>query len=296
MAGTVHVRVPATSANLGPGFDTAGLALSLYDELEARVTSGGVSVRVFGEGAETLPRDARHLVIASMRAAFKLMGGQPPGLAISCVNRIPQSRGLGSSSAAICAGLLAARALVEDGQEQLDDDALLQLANHLEGHPDNVAPCLLGGLTFAWDKPVHVLRLDVHAQLAPMAFVPPTRSSTKAVRGLLPARVPFTDAAANAGRAALLSTALTEAPELLHAATQDWLHQRYRARAMPETAQLVESLRAAGFAAAVSGAGPSVLVLGIADAVEAAAEHIPPDWQVLRLAVNSVGATVWMTA
>src|SRR5258706_3807678 len=141
------VRVPATSANLGPGFDALGLALTLYAQVEARVTAGGVTVEVRGEGEGELPGDESHLVVRSMRRAFELLGEQPAGLALRCRNRIPQARGLGSSSAAIVAGIMLARGLAVDGRARMDDAAALELAGEIEGHPDNVAPCLLGGVT-----------------------------------------------------------------------------------------------------------------------------------------------------
>ncbi len=217
-AAPVRVRVPATSANLGPAFDSAGLALSLYDDVIVRVADSGLMVDVAGEGSDTLPRNKRHLVVTSLRAAFDALGGQPRGLEVVCANRIPQSRGLGSSSAAIVAAVVAARALVLGGEEALDDDAALALATELEGHPDNVAACLRGGLTFAWTSAsgVRVHRVDVDPSLRPVAFVPSSRASTKKVRGLLPETVPHADAAANSARTALLSFALTGAPHLLH--------------------------------------------------------------------------------
>jgi homoserine kinase len=291
-AAPVRVRVPATSANLGPGFDSAGLALTLYDEVLVRIADSGLVVDVAGEGADVLPRDGRHLIVKSLRETFDRLGGQPPGLEIVCANRIPQSRGLGSSSAAICAAVVAARALVPGGEEALDDDATLGLATELEGHPDNVAACLRGGVTFAWGEPVQVLRLDAHTGLAPVAFVPTTRSSTRKVRAMLPEVIPFTDAARNAGRAALLATALTTRPDLLLAATEDRLHQQYRAPAMPASADLVAELRAAGIPAVISGAGPTVLALTDAPAANAAAAHAPGNWAVLRLQVEPHGARV----
>ena len=292
----VRVRVPATSANLGPGFDSAGLALSLYDDVEVRVTDGGLVVDVVGEGAEYVPRDRRHLVVTSLRATFDRLGGQPAGLEVRCTNRIPHSRGLGSSSAAICAAVVAARALVDGGDQLLDDDAALGLADELEGHPDNVAACLRGGVTFAWGSPVRVLRLDAHARLAPVALVPSTKSSTQKVRGLLPPTVPFADAAANAARAALLPTALTSLPQLLMDATEDRLHQQYRASAMPRSARLVEALRADGVPAVISGAGPTVLALVTKGQVEAVTAAAPRGWTVLPLAVEPEGARVVQTA
>lgn len=292
-SGAVRVRVPATSANLGPGFDTAGLCLSLYDDVEVRLTAGGLDVQVEGQGAEDLPRDDRHLVVATLRAAFDRLGGQPPGLEVACTNALPQSRGMGSSSAAICAALLAARALVVDGEHLLGDDALLQLAHELEGHPDNVAACLRGGVTFAWTSAagqVGVARVEPHPDLAPVVLVAATRASTHAVRGLLPATVPHSDAAANAARAALLPLAVGQAPRLLMVATEDRLHQGYRAPAMPGTADLVARLRESGVPAAVSGAGPSVLALTTrATRAEVAALDLP-GWTALALDVDLVGA------
>lgn len=286
----VHVRVPATSANLGPGFDSAGLALSLHDDVVVRVTGHGLTVDVEGEGAGEVPRDETHLVVAALRAAFDRLGGQPPGLVVSCTNRIPHARGLGSSSAAIVAAVVAACGLVLDGD--LDEQARLDLADELEGHPDNVAACLRGGATFAWTDPAgpRVVRLDAHPDLAPVVFVPTTRSSTKEVRGLLPDTVPYADAVLNASRAALLPHALTTDPSLLLAATEDRLHQGYRAPAMPATAELMTLLRGRGLAAVVSGAGPTVLALTTtatrAEAVSGAADG----WRVLPLDVEPRGA------
>lgn len=293
-AAPVRVRVPATSANLGPAFDSAGLALALYDDVVVRIADSGLTVDVAGEGAEDLPRDKRHLIAKSLRAAFAELGGQPRGLEIVCANRIPQSRGLGSSSAAIVAAVVAARALVLGGEETMDDDAALALATRLEGHPDNVAACLRGGLTFAWTSGtgVRVHRVDVHPSLSPVAFVPSSRASTKKVRGLLPETVPHADAAANSARAALLSLALTRSPELLLEATEDRLHQSYRASAMPRSAALVAGLRAEGIPAVISGAGPTVLALTTVATAEAVAARHPRGWEVLPLAVETRGAVV----
>ena len=293
-AAPVRVRVPATSANLGPAFDSAGLALALYDDVIVRVVDSGLAVDVAGEGAETLPRDKRNLVVQSLRAAFTALGGQPRGLEVVCANRIPQSRGLGSSSAAIVAAVLAARALVLGGEELLDDDATLALASRLEGHPDNVAACLRGGLTFAWSSAagVRVHRVDVHPDLRPVAFVPSSRSSTKKVRGLLPETVPHVDAAANSGRTALLALALTRSPELLLDATEDRLHQAYRSSAMPRSAALMAGLRGDGIPAVISGAGPTVLALATTATVDAVAARTPRGWEVVPLAVESTGAAV----
>lgn len=289
-SGPVRVRVPATSANLGPGFDALGLALGLYDDVAAEVTAGGVRVVVSGEGAGELPEGDTHLVVTSMRAAFDVLGAQPPGLALECVNRIPQARGLGSSSAAIVAGVLLARALVADGATRLDDAAALRLASEIEGHPDNVAPCLLGGFTVAWTEPAgaRAVSLAVADAVRPTVFVPGERGLTAVARAALPATVPHADAALNAGRAALLVHALTAQPALLLPATVDRLHQDYRAEGMPATAALVAALRGAGVAAVVSGAGPTVLALsGVPAGFDAGT-----DWRRWELPIDVSGARV----
>jgi homoserine kinase len=263
----VRLRVPATSANLGPGFDAFGLALARYDELTVRTRSSGLEVQVSGEGAHDVARDENHLVVRAMRAAFDVLGGQPPGLSVDCVNRIPHARGLGSSAAAIVGGIVAARELAEQGAQRLPDDGVLALATDLEGHPDNVAACLHGGFTIAWmdGHTPRVVRHDVAPAIRAAVFVPPNAVSTEYARKLLPEYVPHGDAAFTVGRAALLVTALTREPNLLLAATEDRLHQPYRAPAMLESHDLVERLRSAGVAAMISGAGPTVLAL-IADA------------------------------
>lgn len=296
MSDPVRVRVPATCANLGPGFDTAGLALARHDEVEASIVESGLRVDVEGIGAESLPRTERHLVVRAARAAFEELGSQPTGLAVRCRNAIPHGRGLGSSAAAIVAGVVAARTL--HGCAEPAGKEALSLAARLEGHPDNVAACLLGGLTLAWtgaDGAVDAARLDPAPELTAIALVPPFGLSTRRARGLLPATVPHADAAANAARAALLVPALTGRLDLLPVATEDRLHQAYREPAMPDTLRLVGALREAGHAAVVSGAGPTVLVLGAAQdtaSVRALAAAAVPDWQILDVPVDGTGAVV----
>jgi homoserine kinase len=300
-AGPVAVRVPATSANLGPGFDSLGLALTLHDSVTARVTAAGVDVQVTGMGSDTAAAGERHLVIRAMRAAFDVIGMQPDGIALSCRNLVPHGFGLGSSAAAIVAGLLAARALAgDDGLSALPDLGVLSLAAELEGHPDNVAACLAGGLTIAWQSAgaVAVARLEPAAELAPMICLPTLPLATEVARQVLPAVVPHADAAANSARAALLVTALTCRPDLLLAGTEDFLHQRYRASSMPATAALIGELRAAGIAAAVSGAGPAVLALPADSAQVTAVAGLTAGtgsgagWQVLPLGVDREGARI----
>jgi len=206
----VRVRAPATSANLGPGFDALGLALTLHDEVEARICESGLSIEISGEGADLAETGEEHLVVRSMRAAFDTAGGQPPGIGLRCVNRIPHGRGLGSSAAAIVAGVLAARALSGPGAGKLPDEALFRLATGLDGHPDNVAACLGGGLTIAWTTAsgARMVRLEPLPSITPVVCVAPSPVRTDVARGLLPDVVRHQDAAANAGRSALLVASL----------------------------------------------------------------------------------------
>ncbi|MFD7295515.1 homoserine kinase [Streptomyces sp. NPDC059897] len=293
-AAAVRVRVPATSANLGPGFDSLGLSLGLYDDVVVRVADSGLNIDIAGEGSETLPRDESHLLVRSLRTAFDALGGQPRGLEIVCANRIPHGRGLGSSSAAIVSAVVAARAVTIGGGALLDDAALLELATEIEGHPDNVAPCLLGGFTIAWTETGagRAVRLDAARSIVPVVFVPGKPVLTEMARGLLPRTVPHVDAAANAGRAALLVEALTRRPELLLPATEDRLHQEYRAPAMPESAALVERLRADGVPAMISGAGPTVLALVDEETADKVARLAGEGWAANRLDLDVDGASV----
>ena len=289
----VRVRVPATSANLGPAFDCAGLALGLHDVVEFSTPSAGLEVAVTGEGFDSLPGNEDHLVVRAFRAASKELGWSPSGLRVVATNAIPQGRGMGSSAAAVVAGVLGAWALCPD-VETIDAGAVLRLTSDLEGHPDNVAPCLLGGATLSWltESGARAARLEVAEEIAPVVFVPGSTLSTHVARGLLPDAVPHADAAFNAGRSALLVHALTRDPALLLEATEDRLHQRQRGAAMPESLDLVDRLRAAGHAAVVSGAGPSVLVLARRAAVGAVTELTPAGWQARPLEVDPSGAHV----
>ena len=286
--GPVTVVVPASSANLGPGYDTLGLALDVHDQLTAEVlASDDLVVDVTGEGADDVPRDADHLVVRAMDAAFELMGVPRPGLRLTCRNVIPHARGMGSSSAAIVGGIVLARALVPAGEELLTDGAAYQLANDLEGHPDNVAAALFGGLTIAWTQgaAVDVQRLDVDRAVT--LFVPADPVPTSVARGLLPESVPHAEAAENAGRAALLVAALLTSPERLLSGTEDRLHQSYRAPAMPESHKLLRRLRVDGIPAVISGAGPTVLAFA-----EGIADRAPQGWVVHETRVAGRGAHV----
>lgn len=295
----VAVRVPATSANLGPGFDTLGLALSVYDELEVEALEAGrLEIEVAGEGTADVPRDASHLVVRAMAHTYAAVGREMPGVRLSATNVIPHGRGMGSSGAAVVAGILAAKGLLAD-EVQLTDIELLRLATEMEGHPDNVAPGLFGGLTIAWMDaagPQHK-QLIVHRGVSPLVLVPSFTMSTAVARSLQPLQVPREDAVFNVSRSALLIAAMTQSPELLMAATEDKLHQNYRAQAMPETDRLVRALRAEGYAAVVSGAGPSVLVLADGPgqrlaAADLTASLVDTPWEALMLAVDVKGGTV----
>ena len=289
----VSVRVPATSANLGPAFDCAGLALTRYDVVDFALAGSGLSVEVTGVGAGELPTDEQHLVVRAFRAACDELGWTPPGLRVVARNGIPQGRGMGSSAAAVVAGVLAAHALCPD-VEAIDLDAVLRLTTDMEGHPDNVAASLLGGLTLSWtvEDGVHADSIEVHGGVLPVVLVPDATLSTHVARGLLPDVVPHADATHNAGRAALLVHALTADPALLLEATYDRLHQRQRGDAMPESLALIDRLRAAGHAAVVSGAGPSVLVLTTSEDQGEVAALTPDGWTLHALEVDDDGARV----
>ncbi len=288
----VRVEVPATSANLGPAFDAMGIALGVWDTIEVRTTTGSASVEVTGQGAGVLPTGEDHLVVRALRAGLDHAGAPQVGLDMRCHNRVPHGRGLGSSAAAVLGGLLAARGLLAE-PEALDDGAVLALATQFEGHPDNAAPALLGGATIAWleDRVPRAVRVDVADSLEPAVLVPQARLATSTARAVLPPRVPHSDAAHNAGRAALLVVALGGRADLLLPATEDRLHQAYRADVMRPSLELMEGLRVEGVAAVISGAGPSVLALsGISE--DAAARAARAGWTVLRPGVARVGARV----
>lgn len=294
----VSVKVPATSANLGPGFDTLGMALSYYDELEVEAVGGsGAVVEVFGEGAGEVPTDETNLVVRSIAYVFEKSGQKLPGLKLKAHNNIPHGRGMGSSGAAVVSGIVAAKGLLE-GVVDFTSEQLLQLATDLEGHPDNVAPALFGGLTIAWEdeKGPHHKKLIVHRGVSPLELIPNFKMSTATARALQPESVPHEDAVFNVSRSALLVAALTQSPELLMAATEDRLHQDYRSEAMPEAGKVIELMRQHNHAAVVSGAGPSVLVLASDPAERMAAAKLAaqnfPQWRALVLAVDFKGATV----
>ncbi len=268
----MQVQVPASSANLGPGFDAFGLALAMHDRYVAQVLDDVIlDIDVTGEGADEVPRNDKNLLVKAMYKGFDFLGGRPKGLAIRALNVNPHGRGLGSSASAIIGGLVLARALVLNGEDHMSDIQLLSLATDMEGHPDNVSASLFGGATISWfevekhKSSAHCIHLNVDPRIQAMAYIPSKALPTSKARKMLPETIPFADAVRNTTNAAVMSHALTTRPDLLFVATEDFLHQSYRAEAMPESYALVQKLRGAGVAAFISGAGPTVLALHTAD-------------------------------
>jgi len=257
----VHVRVPATSANLGPGFDALGLALALHNEVVAEEREG-VTVIIDGEGADRLARDGNNVVARGVKLAYEAAGRAFKGCALECVNRIPAARGLGSSAAAWVGGLAAGNALLGS---PLSREALLALAARAEGHPDNVAAAVFGGLTVSCGTAhgVTAVTLPVPKNLAWVVLVPEVTSATAEARALLPPSVPREDAVFNVQRVALLLAGLQAAlPAALSVALEDRLHQPYRLKLFPWMPAVAAAASAAGALGCVlSGAGPSLLAV-----------------------------------
>ncbi|MEZ0341746.1 homoserine kinase [Mycobacterium sp. pV006] len=265
---TANAVVAASSANLGPGFDSLGLALSIYDEIIVETTESGLVVDVEGEGQGQVPLDSSHLVVRAIERGLRVLGVTAPGLIVRCRNDIPHSRGLGSSAAAVVGGLAAANGLAAQIDCPLmDQDELVQVSSEFEGHPDNAAAAVCGGAVVSWtdedgdQRRYAAAPIRLHPDINLFVAIPQVRSSTAETRVLLPEQVSHCDARFNLSRAALLVVALSERPDLLLSATEDVLHQPQRAPAMPASAELFEVLRRCGIAAVLSGAGPAVLAL-----------------------------------
>jgi len=297
----MQVQVPATSANLGPGFDCLGLALNMHDRYMAQVMDEpGVDIDVTGEGADSVPTTDKNLVIKAMYKSFDFLGGRPRGIALRQLNVIPHGRGLGSSAAAIVGGLALARALVLGGNERMSYEDMLNIANEMEGHPDNVSAAIHGGANVAWQESqrgkviAQSLRIEVDPRIGALAFVPATELSTSKARKMLPESIPHQDAVRNSINTAVLVQALQHRPDLLLGATEDYLHQSYRSDAMPQSFALMTKLRKAGVAAFISGAGPTVLVLHTgADAEAAELERAAGEkFHMIPLGVSRTGVTV----
>jgi homoserine kinase len=291
----MQVQVPASSANLGPGFDAFGLALGMHDRYVAQVLDDAIlDIDVTGEGADEVPLTDKNLLVKAMYKGFDFLGGRPKGLAIRALNVNPHGRGLGSSASAIIGGL------VLNGEDHMNDIQLLSLATDMEGHPDNVSAALFGGATISWfevekhKSSAHCVHLNVDPRIQAMAYIPAKALATSKARKMLPDAIPFADAVRNTTNAALMSHALTTRPDLLLTATEDFLHQSYRAEAMPDSYALVQKLRAAGIATFISGAGPTVLALHTADQreVEELKQAAGKDFVATPLEIASRGATL----
>jgi homoserine kinase len=284
----LRALAPATVANLGPGFDFLALALDLWNEFEAD-TDAAPSVEVSGEGGDELSEPAGNLVVRTVERVAASAGVTAPRFALRSRNRVPLGRGLGSSATAVVAGVLLAEGMLG---LRLDADERLALAVDVEGHPDNVAACLLGGLALVHrddgaDGP-RALRLEPDASLRPVVLVAESeRVSTAEARGILPREIPLATAVTTASRAALAVIAMTERPDLLPAALSDVLHEPFRLRLAPKAEAMHGRLRALGFTVCVAGSGPSLLVFEPPD------RPVPepgPDWRILRTAVAERGA------
>ena len=299
----VAVKVPATSANLGPGFDSMGLALDMWDEVSVHATTGATSVVVEGEGAGNVEQGEDNLVVRALRLALDRVGAPQVGVRMHCTNRIPHSRGLGSSASAIVAGVTLARALIGD-VDVLRRQEILEIGSQMEGHPDNVAPAVFGGATVSWmneeTSEVGSVRLTPPDDIHPVAFIPDFELRTADARAALPATVPHGDASFNVARGALLAAVLSgnaqasggvDLHSLLMEATRDRLHQEQRRAAMEPSLALVDWLRGAGFAAVVSGAGPTVLSLESVGA-DIRRDAAAAGWRVVPMGVAPQGVQI----
>jgi len=293
----VTVQVPATSANLGPGFDCLGLALELYNRLSVEIIPKGIEVFVTGEGMAIIPGGEKNLAVQAAKALYRKIGRDLPGLRISMSNDIPLARGLGSSAAAVVGGLVAANQLCDS---PLGDEELLNLAFQIEGHPDNVVPALLGGLTVAVVTQQQVIaeRVNVPSWPGIVLFVPESSISTSKARAILHGKVSHKDAVFNVGRAALLLNALVARKwENLRVAMDDRLHQPYRTRIFPAMPALFEAAYAGGaLGAALSGAGSTIIAFAsgneaaVVEAMREAAAKLGVSGRILVTRVSAVGA------
>ncbi len=311
---SVRIRVPASTANLGPGFDAVGLALALWDEYDVTVGGDeGLRIAVSGEGAAEVPLDATHLVARAMAHGLARLGSpMPPAVCLVARNGVPHGRGLGSSAAAIVAGVVAAQVFSRTGDWQdslageavdVDLDTATDLATELEGHPDNASASVRGGLTVSWTRDpgdpaasaTGTASVAIHPDITAVVLLPLTQLATQTARAVLPPTVEHTAAALNSGRAALLVEAMSRRPDLLLAATRDWLHQGFRRAAFAPSMDLVDALRAEGHAAVISGAGPSVVVLTTRDragSVVPSGDDLPAGWRRLEPGVPTSGVRV----
>lgn len=319
---TIHVSVPATSANLGSGFDSVGLALDRRDHVSftlGALDDTGIDIEIHGEGEDTLARDDSNLIVRTFLDECAKLAMPRRRLKIVAENRIPQARGLGSSAEAIVTAIAAAKAFSQDAASSLDREYVFAHAAEIEGHPDNVAPAVYGGLTVSWQfrhaderdftaahpsitEGFHTVNYLVSPELAAYVFVPDFPLSTSQARKSLPDTVPYADAVFNISRVGLLPAAMESAGgdnanELLFYATQDRMHQSYRSSLMPQSSALMQALRSQGYAAMISGAGPCVIVLHygeISHSLKQIAEEQLESghWNLLNLPIDSQGVRV----
>jgi len=258
----IRVQIPATTANLGPGFDCLGMALELYNVVEMVQVSQGLSVEVTGEGADSILKDSANLVYQAALQVFRRVGYEPTGLKIALVNNIPVARGLGSSTAAIVGGIIAANVMTGGQLAQKD---LINMAAQFEGHPDNVAAAILGGVVISIksDEEINCVKIEPPEGLKCVVAVPDFDLGTKAAREVLPYQIPLQDAIFNLGRVAFLVTALQRGDfTMLNTAMEDRLHQPFRATLIPGLKKVLAAAKLAGAkGVTISGAGPSVLAL-----------------------------------
>ena len=296
VSGAVRILVPASSANLGPGFDSMGLALAVHDELTAMVTNDeGIKVDVEGEGAGAVSTDETNLVVRAINRGFSAMNAVPPGFILKCRNAIPHGRGLGSSASAVIGGLAVARSLVEGGEDLMSNRQILNIALEFENHPDNLSAALYGGFNVSWletSKAAGAVQPSVHEDVVPVVLIPPHELPTSKARGVLPQQVDRAAACHNLSRTGLLVYAISQDPGLLWEATSDRLHQDARAQMYPETTKIISALRERNMAAMTSGAGPAVLLLidrNHASELEVALSVVPQEWTRIAVPVDFEG-------
>lgn len=301
----IHVKVPATTANLGPGFDALGLALDLWNEAEfVPADDQKISLSISGEGQGKLPMDRSNAIVDAALQIYKLAGKPCNGLRIQCINRVPIGSGLGSSSTAMLTGLLGANGLLGN---PFSDEQILKLAIENEGHPDNVAPAMLGGLvaSIVYEQRVISLKLPTRANHSPMhvtIVLPDFDFPTKQARAILPKQVDRKDAIYNISRAVLVTEALrTGDMDLLGKAMSDALHQPYRLPLIPGAQAAMIAARQAGAAAvALSGAGPSLIAFSsredpaIGAAMQQAFQAAGLTARVFELGTSYEGAEVYI--
>ena len=296
VSGAVRILVPASSANLGPGFDSMGLALAVHDELTAMVTNDeGIKIDVEGEGAGAVSTDETNLVVQAINRGFSAMNAVPPGFILKCRNAIPHGRGLGSSASAVIGGLAMARSLVEGGEDLMSNRQILNMALQFENHPDNLSAALYGGFNVSWletSNEAGAVQPSVHEDVVPIVLIPPHELATSKARGVLPQQVDRSAACHNLSRTGLLVYAISQDPGLLWEATSDRLHQDARAQMYPETTKIISALRERKMAAMTSGAGPAVLLLinrNHVSELEVALSVVPQDWTRIAVPVDFEG-------